>query len=365
MKNYFENSLFISQRIAKQVNLRLEHNFLAIKEEVSSWGNSFNLYLTGSLSRKEPSIRVINDEAVLNSDIDLVAVVSSSCDAEEVNYIHKKLVKLLGESAVITTRADKLPLLQSCFARDLELSLSNPLYECFLIKEAPLQTVQFEHYYETTIHQISCYLFHPSFNMGEKGVYIRSEHTYHTIKLVLESLKLNLFPYKKTVILYKDLLDKTFSDSVQEILPLDTIKQFILKREIFNPKDLQEINIGNLIERAICPYFGIPFSESCRLVELLEYQSTLGHGLIVTFQFIMLALIISINKPHHEQCLYWRIILQLIANQTESNFSSFREIILLKEDAFSHNKSCLKLLSSYRQDYYNALYSKNIGGEIN
>lgn len=128
--SFFNNSVFINEQMQNKISNELSKLFDYITEIFKENALKVNVYVSGSLARQEPTMRLENQQVVLNSDIDFVIVYQ---DEEERNAIKKLLDQIKNKfsmfqnSFVLITKQQILNS-NSFFRRDLLLGFKHPIY---------------------------------------------------------------------------------------------------------------------------------------------------------------------------------------------------------------------------------------------
>ena len=70
--NFTQRSIFIKNR--KKINQEINRIIEFVVESFEKSKLYVNLYISGSLARQEPTVKIINKEEKLNSDLDFVLI---------------------------------------------------------------------------------------------------------------------------------------------------------------------------------------------------------------------------------------------------------------------------------------------------
>lgn len=363
--NFFENSVYISDASCAEVNKELHRLFSRIIDEAQATKLEVNLYVSGSLARKEPSIRVLNYQAILNSDIDFVMVYNEQSDVKQLQEFKKSVTHMLRKyqnSSVFSISHEHLPNIKACFSNDLKKSLEYPLFESFKINSLPKSIIDLSHYFELMIHQIGGYYFHPTVSLNQDVVYAREDIKYHYIKMIIECLKGNIWAENNGSVLYKDMLLEENQTKLQPILGSVSVSDIIKSRELFGIHEPPDMDLTEFIEKVACYYFNVP-PNSEYLLDSLSKLTNQNNDLIHTFQYVILSYIIAGHQKNSNISLYNELIIKLIKSMDERDFNSYQELSSLTFDDLSDRKKTNQVFLAFRKEYYNKLYERNIGDD--
>ena len=131
MDDYFTNAVFIEEKYKSILNAKIEEYFQCLCNELEAHDIKANIYLTGSLARKEPSIGINEKgEVYLASDIDFVFGVEKDFRRDEwllniTKYLNLKYPDFI--SSVVLTRNNDIGRIRSRVGRDLRRTINRPI----------------------------------------------------------------------------------------------------------------------------------------------------------------------------------------------------------------------------------------------
>lgn len=360
MHNYidvFRNSINISKDKKYLLNRRLNAFFEQVVKELDSLKIPYNLYLSGSLARGEPSILCLGEECKLISDIDFVLVVKKThIKLDRLDKCLKKLkmkyIKI--DFSILVLDVEKLNNTQSTFGRDLRISFKFPIRKMMEIEKnfvslSPNASID---YFECFIYQVIKYLFFP-FQIKPKNA--RNGIEYIIIKLILESFKLKHNN--------DDILNGYFAlhkDGAYLTKKEIEINEYILYRELFNITHIQHINLSVPVLNNLKEYFN---SNDDNEMMMSIMKSVDSDDFLFNAQNCFLSLFMSYLYNDEYKNKYYNLFRTLILKQSDY---IDRDTVkhLLYRPVYGNNINYKHLLSAIfplKDEYTRILYKKNTG----
>lgn len=201
MARYTENLCVNDSYFCTELDRVIINHIKKIKAFLSTLSFPFNLYLTGSLARKEPSAHVLQNKVVLDSDFDWVLVTETW---EECIYLYRlgitdkiSIIDPEIHDSVIIDSVEKLKNLKSFVAADLINEIHTPIMHSIKLTDAklPNYTLTCSDYFDKMIASISVLVSSKDdsgasilYKHGEK--YYQSKLTMACITAITNSLNL-------------------------------------------------------------------------------------------------------------------------------------------------------------------------------
>lgn len=187
--DFFTNSIFIEQKIQDKINFQLNVLFEHLINMLEQQQIRANLYLTGSLARKEPSVSKVGDTYNLYSDIDLlIAVDIMDLEHSFWKKISRKQTWDGYNISFYLNTISQFPQFRSGVGRDLFLCQTEPIYFKIPTTIEPVTNLNNQEIsLELIIHQLASYYLHPY--LTRNTMYARDQVNYHYVKLILELLR--------------------------------------------------------------------------------------------------------------------------------------------------------------------------------
>ena len=131
--DYCRNSIFLNEDEKEFVNNKINRLFDALRSKLSAANLAVNVYLGGSLSLREPSLKFKNNQLIgINSDADLFTVVKDLADAPKVIQIFKELEDIEPDLDRSLHLVPLVKILQKTYLAsidDLLYSINEPVFE--------------------------------------------------------------------------------------------------------------------------------------------------------------------------------------------------------------------------------------------
>ncbi|MGN8842510.1 hypothetical protein ACTNDN_06760 [Niallia sp. HCP3S3_B10] len=193
--DFFDNSLLIDKKTKLDLNHQIIQHLRSVKSYIKSISNKANLYLVGSLARKEPSIRrngTSNYE--LMSDFDFFILVP---DFLEVKYLYDiDITKKLNDkfptfhNSIILKDVDHLEQVNSLVGHDVINNLRHPILEQFRLDtkriKVPAQLTKYD-YLDSIVSQIAVIVTENE--VEKESILYKNTLTYYKSKFISESVK--------------------------------------------------------------------------------------------------------------------------------------------------------------------------------
>ena len=293
MVDYFENSIFILDKYKLVLNEKLDKYFKWLGNKLEAHNVKGNIYLTGSLARKEPSIG-INDkgEIYLASDIDFILGVEKDFHNNEwlmdiTRYLNEKYPEFI--SSVVLTKNDDIKKIKSRIGYDLEKTIHKPIYQKLPIPVSSNIEIGIQDYIDNIINQMACYFLHPNY-LGEQSCSILyKDINNHYIKLVLESLSAVLYvSHKEPLAGFYEIYNNRYCQCYEQIASPDQIEQLLQARELKNVNQIPAIDIHNLITFSLKKLLKEKYDAAGSLFELIRIKDKEEKSIYNTFQVCVL-----------------------------------------------------------------------------
>lgn len=233
--DWFEAAYFTQSSARRMVNLEIDEYLDAVREyfTVHTVGDA-NLYLSGSLARREPAVaRGPDGSPRLQSDLDLVIVTEEDLDPfHPLNQLDHHLRSRFSNLQVLSlnVRTSDLSNVASLHGLDLWCGLQSPIVESMnvTVPDQPPR-IGLRQRLEVIAHQVGLSVLSPA---DVKTSYLfRNERTVHKIKLQLESLRCLLPQRPGEPLRYADTLRHRV-DTTRTIADEATIARLVKSREL-------------------------------------------------------------------------------------------------------------------------------------
>lgn len=190
--NLFSNSVLIDDKIRNSLNNEIATHFKELNIFIDKLGIETNIYYTGSLARKEPSIRLKHGRYQLESDFDFFFIVQNEEDKNK--YYDISITKLLNQkfpnykSSVVLLRNDEVSNIKSRIGANLYQAMNYPVRLDFDPVKLNKPVLTKDDYLESLINIMAILITLPE--KTEKNQLFKSDKNYFVSKLLSESLKL-------------------------------------------------------------------------------------------------------------------------------------------------------------------------------
>lgn len=219
-----------------------------------------NLYITGSLSRQEPSVSVRDGRYSLLSDIDLIAVIKGGDSAgHPIRHLESQMNQIAPDvsTSLFSIRSTDLPSVTSMLGRDLWYTIQRPIVQTYGADTFPPPYIGQREKYEAFIHQLGSYLLYPEDSRSaENGLHFRTFRTVHEIKLILEGLRCLLEVSPDGLLRYREVYENRESDLVAAVLDPSDVWELFKRRELFDGSPLGW-SIKKVMRRLVAAIFNI------------------------------------------------------------------------------------------------------------
>ncbi|MBX7146980.1 MAG: hypothetical protein K1X44_06710 [Alphaproteobacteria bacterium] len=316
-----------------------------IQKTLKPYLSDYNLYLGGSLARKEPSIEKRSSNYItLKSDVDLVIV-----GTHPPTYDLKTLEQLLQHKypnfrdTVIFLKKDALPFLNFSLAHDFFVEMEHPIHESFAIQIPNYINLTTQHMLAVVIHQIIGVLFPNAKTDCKKGVEIKDlttwhrDPTYQKIKLFLEIMRM-LSVHKKGTrgATYYEAYQLRHEPIITNVIEPEIFISFLKAREIWcNTYPNDNINLPNILQKALKEITGEDLL--INILENIQKKFYPTENLLDIFPLAILTAFLIQSVSNQEQQIigdfYFNIIKNLpifYSNQSHIEFTQSNILELLK-----------------------------------
>ena len=369
MDDYFTYSLFLNYDEKIKLSNAISKHIFNVLNDVKDHGIIANVYLSGSLARREPSVIYRNGHYHLNSDIDFIIILDSEFNNDEnwlmniTDYLNRKYPSY--KDSVIIAPKEKMNHFISCIGKDFELGLNNPLYESFPIIKETVTRVTKDDLFDCIVHQFTCYYLNSAFLEGHKDIF-NKDINYSYIKMLLECLRIQLYDTGYEYIRYYNIYSN--AESLGKLLGVNShdIIGLLKARELFGKEKIPSIKLFDFLVYTICRLFELSDNaEEENLIDHLLFflvnRARLGESFLKKYQccVAMFALACEANDKYKttfiDNCfLTLNSISSFLAEETY--FANFKNMEL-SEKLFQTRQ----LLSSLRKKYLDELTIKDTG----
>lgn len=362
--DYFAESMFVGRKIARDFNFDISNIFQETRDLLLAGGVIANVYLTGSLARKEPAIDMMSlcETPRLASDIDLVVATTDS------QRFHKTLSNFSCwansnwphyDISVVFVPIEKLGDMRSCFAHDFSLGMKNPVFVAIEdVNAPPPKLLCLADVFETAIHQLSTFLIHKSHNRSSM-LYPRQQ-AYRGASAVLEFIR-GLSCTGAPCCRYSELwtADGTLLRKCN-----------VTKREVVTAIRDRELFTGCFQESLLLPLArGIVskflFDSECELLTSVEIVHLLitqvNSDLISMFRIYVVAIACCLE----EQSLVGLVtrLCREIADSLNLDALLRKTKLMLRRDEATLDH-LIEFLCYFREEYLRTLHLRNLGWEM-
>ncbi|WP_331036125.1 hypothetical protein [Lactovum miscens] len=275
----FENSVIIDKKVREELSVQVSNYFRDLNQYIDTFEIPTNIYYSGSLSRKEPSV-VKNDNGYeLVSDFDFVFVVHN--DQERDKYYQAGITKLLNnefphyKNSVVILRVDDLKNFSSRIGENLYQGLKSPVRQEFIVPKIVAPVVTKEDYLESLINIMAILL--TMSNWKSKSQLFKAGDNYYKSKLLVESFKLPILAQNTKEVI------NNFS-SIASFLSLEEFIMILKSRELNNTLDFN-FNISRFLSQIISKSFGYE-----NISDFLISKSKLANDFLKQAQLLFLIL---------------------------------------------------------------------------
>ena len=350
-KNFTQRSIFIKnpQKINQEINRIIEFAVESFEESKLY----VNLYISGSLARQEPTVKIINKEEKLNSDLDFVLIHKENTEKQkEIFDIVEKIKKQYKDydCSFVLLCQDQLPKVNSLFARDLKLGMKNPIYKSFEEQQKIRVEITEKNYFESLITQMCCYLLNPDFTMSKNENKYFKNSDYHYMKLTMECIR--AIHYNAPNVLGYNTLFGLRCKTLNEKENNSCIKA----RELSNRTYMPDIDINILLDEA----FTVLFHEKNYIHLIVNELVSSDTSDIILFQYAMLLFWKGLSEDRylHDTFYIFKKVefVEPFIDEINDNFTSY----LSDKSTFAKEKVIL-CIRKIRNLYVELLHRQNTG----
>lgn len=289
-EDYLRNNIFLSHKYKMLFNTIIRNHIIRVVELFKS--ENLNMYVTGSISRGEPSFKYDHKHSMfhLNSDIDFILLTNDSDKINRENILNK--VDYLSKNSeyrdsIILVDKKSINKFKSCLGKDFELSMGDELIKNFCVTKSNTIKISCEEKFDCITYQVMNFYFNK-----------RSEYSH--VKLILECLRMQLYNTGFENICYYDVYSCRKSDCLTGLLSSIEIEQVLKSREMLGLFQLPNIELEALLRKSIGGIFGYnlnTFSQK-NLFELISFRVKNVNSFIGLYQcgVILLAFFIETNN---------------------------------------------------------------------
>jgi hypothetical protein len=371
--DFCSNSLSLNQKHKECINKQVSIYIDRVVEELEKKNLDFNLYFTGSLSRKEPAILIKNDKSyTLQSDLDFMVVVNE----EDLDKLFLRRLTLdfnqkypEQKGSFILLGKNSLDKVNSYMRRDLIVSFDAPLYQKMEVPSISKKKLENDQYIESALNSVSCYFIHPG-HFNEEGSRIYRGLKYYKIKAALECIRAIFTEEGLEVKGYYDIYINRFHKCINKIVSPDLIKALVLNREIFNEERENDFSLEKLFLLTVKNHYKV-YTDN-ELINIIYSKVDEKHDVFTSFQNSIISYVISLASDNWETKKSWLELLSRIIK--EMNFMNTRfkqEYEFLGEQKWAedtlndlYTKKVANALYMFRYDYYKLLFYRNTGSTI-
>ncbi|MFJ5276809.1 hypothetical protein [Streptomyces parvulus] len=375
--DWFQNTRFVPEIARARVQNALRNYFLSLEECSRSIGlREANIYVSGSLARREPSVTLSasSGEYLLHSDVDLIAVVK---DNSPLNPVHKLAALMLEkESDFATTlfivEEGSLSNFRSCVAHDVWSFLSDPLVRTWDIDIPAARPIVSRELYEVFIHQLNAYLLYPHGEAKGDSKHYRPDPSVHRLKTLLESLRLLVGGIEGKAPRYGQILEKHHLHRFKGIVPEVHARLIVRSRENYAPDAVADLDVHGVARGCLQRFFGV--ADDIELLEVLGKTFSGHHDVMNTFQYcvsLYLLLRHGSSETREDSAEHlWRALTEINTEQLTDGRAAVEQLVadgpsaLLDQEAMAVSKVVADLVE-LRKDYYHHLGAHNFGRNPN
>ncbi|WP_043266814.1 hypothetical protein [Streptomyces sp. CT34] len=381
--DWFAASRFVPHTARAQVSEQLDHYVAeAARYLLDCRAEGVNLYLSGSLSRQEPSVTLGSDGRYrLHSDVDLVAVTDDELPADHgVFTLQEHLTHRFPdvEVTVLYVAASDLPRVGSLYGRDLWCGLDRPLVRSFDVRRPAPPDIGPRQQLEVLVHQLgACLLFDTAAGDADHSYLLRESSAVHLLKLALESLRCLLEPPPDGPLRYGDTYAYRDTPAIGRVMPGPNVGQLVRYRETHLPGASPDLDVYQCVITSLAVLFGAGEGPGAlrQLVARIEALAADRTDVMNLFQCGLLLFLLAVRAPRPDDRLRAAEALYDIWSRTaatdlrsraavaESLLSTTpRDLAERDQHAMTAGQTAL---TDVRLDYYAALKDHNNGRHIN
>ena len=327
----FKNSIFIDENIKQTLSSELTIYFEEVNKFIDSLAIKTNIYFSGSLARKEPSVKWNGEKYTLESDIDYIFIVSNLLDKEK--YFNLDITSELNKkfpnykNSVVVLTIDEVQNIKSVIGYNLVTGGDNCIREELGKIQFPDIKLNETDFLDSIINIIAILVTYPK-DMKKSQIF-KSDKEYYEAKLLAEGMKLSFSSSTHIDALYKLNLEVSELDLIEY---LSIIKSRELNnnlkldpRKIITQLLLLKFDFPNVNDFLIYKYKkSNSFINYCQVLFLLKYfEINIENS---TFKDIQNILKIDVNN--YEQLLNLRVkyMLEVHKKNTETSLISLPDL---------------------------------------
>ncbi|MFE9606854.1 hypothetical protein [Streptomyces hokutonensis] len=381
--DWFTSSLFVPERAQQQVSWQLDSYIEETERYIlDNCTEGVNLYLSGSLSRQEPSVLMdSNGQFRLHSDVDLVAVTSGELPASHpalqlTSHLTSRFPEV--DVTVLFVEEQDLHQVGSFYGRDLWIGLGHPIAQTFEIVIPRPPSIGTRQKLEVLVHQLgACLLYRELNESGERGYLIRESLSTHFVKLALESLRCLLPSPPYGPIRYSDTYVNRNHTSIRSVMKGSDVGRLVMHREYHTSHVEFGIDVYQCVIESLVMLLGTEERPGSQigLVSRIEEIASRKTDLMNLFQFGLVLLLLATRSTsssvRRRSAHFLFDVLHRLDGIDRSTCTPIGQLVrgatpdeLAKREP--HAIACSKAaLLAVRTDYYGALKEHNNGRTIN
>ncbi|MFI7694273.1 hypothetical protein ACIBQ6_34780 [Nonomuraea sp. NPDC049655] len=352
--DWFAHSCFVPATARRTVSRELDHYRAEARQLLLDIpGSPRNLYISGSLARREPAVTG-GGACTLGSDVDLVLVTESRAEGLLIEAKLKDALQAgfpLIDTSVFTVQLDRLPSVRGMFGHDLLAALADPIVEQLAVPAIGGRSAPPQEMFEVFVHAMSNAFFAGLLQNDSRDI---------ATKLALEGLRCALSPALTGPVAYGDI--RRHGELLSPIVDRDTIDALIKARELGLKPDLP----GGHRRLVACAaaYFLGPSArlDTAGLLGAIEARIDEFDGLMNSYQMSMpLAHVIAETGDATAISLLSRIWQRASRRDIAEEEASLRAADRLASLSAQAPARITEDLFTLRRDYYRLLSAHNFG----
>ena len=375
MRDFFEQSLFIDKAYRDEVNKQLNEYFGIIGSVFRSKGIKANIYLTGSLARKEPTVFIEEGyNPRLNSDIDFV--VGVECDFEHnewliniTDYLNREFPSFV--SSVVLIQNSKLNRVRSNIGRDLLLTIENPILRELDIPKKFDNKVGAQDCLDNIVNQLACYYLHPNMTNENSNSILYKDISKHYLKLIFECLS-SLFLDSPNGLTSRisEIYHRRNEKCISNVIDEETLKDLFYAREMRGKYNIPQYDIDKLVlyalEKVVCK-----IGKSDDIFMALTKKAQTDRNVVSAFQCTMTAWLMRRGCENNSDICEWSELMANTIEGIDANVQVFEGQELLKNTEWrklifdnSSEHELIEALRAFRRLYIRHQYFNNTGVSV-
>jgi len=379
--NWVEHTRFLTPDARASVQAEVTGYLDRLGPALSEYGlEGTNVYLGGSLARREPTAQCDDGTWHLASDFDFVAVTRRLRKNHTVYGLAEHLQQGSGHflPTVFIVAEEQLAGMRSFIGYDLWPMLAEPIYSEFDLVFPQRPVVGRAERFEVFVHQLNAVLLYPHDEVGMKSAkHFRASRAMHAQKAKLEGLRMAVDPGAHTAPGYNDLLEPWCITQLAGIAPASQVEDMLRARELSQYADDGSDRDDALMLRCLYRFFGVGETHDTEL-ELISAVLALGEprtDLLSIFQLCVPLLLLAcdprnrISKTAAAGCL---TLLGHVdtARDVPTAGDAVRQLLSTDPAAMAwelcqdRGSATKDAWCAVRRDYYNRLGDHNFGRQV-